>query len=90
MGRNNRLPVFAGDSGTVERGAIATLSFNYYDVGRQTGQMALRLFSGERPGDIPVELAEKLELVINLSAAEAMGVTIPESVIARADEVIEE
>ena len=90
VGRNNRLPVFAGDSGTVERGAIATLSFNYYDVGRQTGQMALRLFSGERPGDIPVELAEKLELVINLSAAEAMGVTIPESVIARADVVIEE
>ena len=89
LGQNNRLPVFAGDTGTVERGAIATLSFNYYDIGRQTGRMALRVFEGEKPGDIPVELGDKLELVLNPSAAEAMGVTIPESVVARADEVIE-
>ena len=89
VGLDNQLPVFAGDTDTVERGAIATLSFNYYDVGRQTGQMALRLFEGEKPGDMPVEAAEKLELSLNLSAAEGMGVTIPDSVISRADEVFE-
>ena len=89
VGQDNRLPVFAGDTDTVKQGAIATLSFNYYDIGRQTGQMALRVFEGEKPGDISVELGDKLELIINLSAAEAMGVTISESVFARADEVIE-
>lgn len=89
VGIDNQLPVFAGDTDTVEGGAIATLSFNYYDVGRQTGRMALRVFEGEKPGDIPVEVAKRLELSLNLSAAEAMGVIIPESVAARADEVFE-
>lgn len=89
VGLDNQLPVFAGDTDTVKRGAIATLSFNYYDIGRQTGQMALRVFGGEKPGDMPVEMAEKLELSLNLSAAKAMGVIIPESVVSRADEVFE-
>ena len=89
LGLDNQLPVFAADTDMVKRGAIATLSFNYYDVGRQTGQMALRVFEGEQPSDIPVEAAEELELSLNLAAAEAMGVVIPDSVITRADEVFE-
>ena len=89
LGLDNQLPVFAADTDMVKRGAIATLSFNYYDVGRQTGKMALRIFEGEEPGDIPVETAEKLELSLNLGAAEAMGLIIPESVVARADEVFD-
>ncbi|MDJ0702279.1 MAG: ABC transporter substrate-binding protein [Leptolyngbyaceae cyanobacterium MO_188.B28] len=89
VGLDNQLPVFAADTDTVKRGAIATLSFNYYDVGRQTGQMALRVFGGEKPGNIAVESAKKLELSLNLGAAEGMGLTIPDSVISRADEVFE-
>lgn len=89
VGLDNQLPVFSGDTDSVERGAIATLGFNYYDVGRQTGQMVLRVFDGEQPGDISVEFAKKLSIFINPSAAEAMGVTLPADLVARADEVVE-
>ena len=49
-----KLPVFAGDTDSVKRGAIAALGFNYYDVGRQTGKMVVRVLKGEAPGKIAV------------------------------------
>ena len=88
VGRENRLPVIAGDIDLVPRGAIAALGFDYLDVGRQTGRMVARVLRGEQPGDMPVEFAETLELAVNPAAAEAMGVTLPEAVVARADIVV--
>lgn len=88
IGERNRLPVFAGDTDSVPRGAIAALGFNYRDVGRQTGRIVLRVLNGEKPGDIPVQGVEITELVVNPKAAEAMGVTIPEAVLARAKTVV--
>lgn len=88
VGRQNRLPVLAGDTDSVPRGAIAALGFNYGDVGRQTGKLVLRVLAGEKPGDIPVEGVRITELVVNPAAAEAMGVTIPEAVMARAKTVV--
>lgn len=88
IGQRNRLPVFAGDTDSVPRGAIAALGFNYGDVGRQTGRIVLRVLNGEKPGDIPVQGVEITELVVNPKAAEAMGVTIPEAVLARAKTVV--
>lgn len=85
----NKIPLYAGDTDSVERGAIAALSFNYYDVGRQTGKVVLEVLEGKKPGDIPVKSVEKLQLFVNLKAAEAMGVEIPESVKSRAEKVIE-
>ncbi|NEP54168.1 MAG: ABC transporter substrate-binding protein [Moorea sp. SIO3C2] len=87
VGNDNQLPVFAGDTDSVERGAIATASFDYYEVGRQTGTLVTRILQGETPGDIPVELAETVDLAVNLVAAEAMGVTIPDELKDRADQV---
>lgn len=89
VGKDNDIPVYAGDTESVSRGALAAVSFNYYDVGRQTGKVVLRVLKGEDPGDIPVQGIEKTELYVNPGAAEAMGVTIPEGVIGRAKEVIE-
>ncbi len=89
IGRENDLPVFAGDTDTVPRGAIAALGFNYYDIGRQTGRMVVRVLEGESPGEMPVEGVEITELHVNPRAAEEMGVTIPEEVMSRADEVVE-
>ncbi|NEQ55546.1 MAG: ABC transporter substrate-binding protein [Leptolyngbya sp. SIO3F4] len=89
VGNDNDLPVFAGDTDSVERGAIATASFDYYEVGRQTGDMVTRILSGEDPGDIPVELAKTVDLAVNLEAAEAMGVTVPDSIKDSADQVFE-
>ncbi len=89
IGRENDLPVFAGDTDTVPRGAIAALGFNYYDIGRQTGRMVARVLEGESPGEMPVEGVEITELHVNPRSAEEMGVAIPGEVMGRADEVVE-
>ena len=65
VGTDNQLPVFAGDTDSVPRGAIAALGFNYYDLGRQTGQIVLRVLAGANPGDIPVEGVRITELYVN-------------------------
>ena len=52
VGTDNQLPVFAGDTDSVPRGAIAALGFNYYDLGRQTGKIVARVLDGEAPGAI--------------------------------------
>jgi putative ABC transport system substrate-binding protein len=88
-GIENKLPVYAGDTDSVPRGAIAALGFNYYDVGRQTGTILARVLKGEKPGDIAVQGVEKTELAVNPKSAEAMGVTIPADVVAEAKTVVQ-
>ena len=83
------VPVFAADTDSVRRGAIAAVGFNYYDVGRQTGALVLRVLEGEAPGTIPVHFAVGSDLVVNPAAAEAMGVSLPEAVVDRASVVVE-
>ncbi|QQP90384.1 ABC transporter substrate-binding protein [Skermanella sp. TT6] len=88
VGAQNKLPVFTADTDSVQRGAVATVGFNYYQVGRQTGQIVARVLKGENPGDIPVKSAEGTDLYVNPKAAAAMGITIPEGVLARASKVV--
>ncbi|WP_428623429.1 ABC transporter substrate-binding protein [Sedimenticola sp.] len=89
VGQQAKLPVIAGDTSSVERGAAAAVGFNYYDVGRQTGRMAAQVLNGEKPGDIPVETVQKTELYLNPASAEKMGVTLSPALIARASKIIE-
>ena len=89
VGTDNRLPVFAGDTDSVPRGAIAALGFNYYDLGRQTGKMVVRVLEGEAPGTMPVEGVETTELFVNPAAALAMGISLPPAVVERAKAVVE-
>lgn len=84
-----KLPLFTADTDSVSRGAVAALGFNYHDVGKQTGDIVVRVLKGENPGDIAVKVAAGTDLVINKGAATKMGVTFPESVLGRATRVIE-
>lgn len=84
-----KLPLFTADTDSVSRGAIAALGFNYKDVGRQTGEVVVRILKGENPGDIAVKVAAGTDLVVNKGAAAKMGVTLPEAVVGRATRVIE-
>ena len=85
----NKLPMYSSDTNSVPRGSIAALAVSYYKMGEQTAEMAKRiLVDGAKIGDMPVEKLKNLELVINPKAAEAMGVTLPEEVLTRADKVV--
>ena len=86
----NQIPLFGAENGQVERGAIATYGISYTDLGYQTGQMAIRILEdGENPGDMPVETLDTIEFILNPAAAERMGVTLTEELIAKADRIIE-
>ncbi|MBB2672651.1 ABC transporter substrate-binding protein [Rhizobium sp. H4] len=89
VAEESKLPLFTADTDSVSRGSVAALGFNYYDVGKQTGEIVVRVLKGENPGDIAVKTAAGSDLVVNKAAAAKMGVTLPESVLSRANKVIE-
>lgn len=83
------LPLFAADVDSVARGAIAALAIDYYQMGRQTGVMAERIFKGADTATMPVETLQDLKLYVNPRSAKEMGVAVPDSVTKRADKIIE-
>jgi len=89
VGEQNSLPIFSGDTDSVTRGTIASLGFNYYDIGKQTGAIVVRILNGEKPGEISVSIASGTDLVVNPGAAGRMGVTLSDDLVARANKIIE-
>ena len=89
VGNDAKIPLIASDTDSVERGAIAALGVNYYNLGLQTGRMAARILNGEKPGDIVSETSDKLELFLNTAAAKKQGVTLDDALIKSATTVID-
>ena len=80
------IPVIASEGDSVARGCIATIGIDYYQLGYQTGEMAVRILKGEATTDsMPVEVQTELALYLNTGAAERMGVTIPDDLLAEVD-----
>jgi len=81
---DNTIPFFPSDDPSIERGGIACLGFDYYDVGYQTGEMAVKILNGTSASQIPVELGKNFSYTLNTKAAERYGVTIPQAILDKA------
>ena len=83
-----RLPIIYGYRPFADEGALMSYGADLGDMFRRSAQYVGRILQGAKPADLPVEQPTKFELVINLKTAKALGITIPESILLRADEVI--
>ena len=84
----NNLPLIVADNSSVKEGALATLGIDYYKLGQQTGQMAVKVLNGTDPGELPIQRIEDADLIINQKAAKAMNVEIPQKLMDEAKKVI--
>jgi putative ABC transport system substrate-binding protein len=84
-----KLPLYAGDTDSVARGALAAVGFNYFDVGVQTAALVDQVLKGQNPGMIPVVFASGTDLQVNKKTADAIGITLPQAVLDRASKVVE-
>ncbi|OTQ29564.1 ABC transporter substrate-binding protein [Gilliamella apicola] len=84
----NKIPLLASFPDAIERGAVAAYGMSYYDVGRQSGKLVVRILKGEKPGNIAPELGQSLRLVINADAAKKQGVNLSTEIIQSAYKII--
>ena len=89
IGYQAKLPIFAADTDSVGRGAVAALAVDYYRMGRQTGEMVSRILQGARPADMPVETLREFQIYLNPGSAAKMGLKIPPTLLQKADKIIQ-
>ena len=83
------LPTMAEGRRFVSAGCLASYAPHLAAIGRGTAVFVDKILKGAKPGDLPIEQPTKFELAINLKTAKALGITIPQSLLLRADEVIQ-
>lgn len=84
----NKVPLIGCIEDQVNQGALATETIDYYKLGYQTGEVAVRILKGEKPSDISIKTLEKTDLMINQKTADALGIKIPNEVLKRAKKII--
>jgi len=87
VANNKKIPLFGGDTTTVEKGMIAAYGLNYFQVGYSAGKKAVLILKGQDPGTVPSGLTENLSLWLNLKAAKDQNVTVSEKYVKMAEKV---
>lgn len=90
VAEEHKIPIIAGEENTVDKGAVATVGIDYYKLGYQTGKMAAQILRGEaEPATMPIEGQSEFSYVVNKTAAQNMGVELPQSLLDKASRVVE-
>src|SRR4051812_2185661 len=89
LAARNKLPTVYATRAWTTKGGLISYGANFFDQNRGAAGYIDRILKGEKPADMPVQAPTKYELVINLKTAKSLGLTVPQSLVARADEVIE-
>jgi putative ABC transport system substrate-binding protein len=83
-----RIPAIYGQKAFADAGGLIAYGTNFSDIFRRSAGYVDKILKGAKPGDIPIEQPTKFDLVVNLKTAKTLGITIPESILLRADQVI--
>jgi putative tryptophan/tyrosine transport system substrate-binding protein len=89
LAQQHRLPAIFSSAGSVKAGGLVSYGYDLAEAFGKTAEYANRILRGEKPGDLPVQQPIKFNIALNMKTAKAIGLTIPPSMLARADEVIE-
>ena len=84
-----KIPVFGSEEEQVKNGCLASAGLDYFNLGIQAGKMAARVLGGEKVSDIPYETLKESKLTVNSGVAAQLGITLPEEVVSKADDVHE-
>jgi putative ABC transport system substrate-binding protein len=88
LAAKHRLPTVSGWREFPDAGGLASYGTNLVEMFQRAAGLVDRILRGAKPADLPIEQPTKFELVVNLKTAKALGITIPQSILLRADEVI--
>lgn len=89
VAQRERLPVVFHEATWVRRGGLASYGTSFVDLGRRAARYVVKILNGANPADLPVQQPKRFEEVVNIKTAKALGLTIPPTVLFRADEVIQ-